>query len=256
MMNHPQPLGAIPRRPDPRDWMMATVLPRATVTQRAWESPVRLDQGAHGTCVANAWTHFLTDTPIEHPDKKLLDPAKQPSYSTEGSQAYWPNGWEADPLAAELYAQRLYDAIHDGVLEPLDPERDDGSFASSGGVVLKRRGLVSGYYRAASVDDVVQAILTKAPVVFASAWYYSMDNTPHLYDNLPYVDVDVSSGIRGYHAYLLDAVNLAPSVGPPFVRLLNSWGTNWGRKGAARVTIEDLHTLYIQNAWIATEVVT
>src|SRR6266540_1980788 len=138
VLKHPRPLGAIPRRPDPRDWMMASVLPAATVMVKQWESPVRLDQGAYGTCVTNAWTHFLTCDPFEHPDKVLLDPTKQPSYSEMGSQAYWPNGWYQDPLAAELYAMRMYDRIHDGVLEPLDPERDDGAQTSDGAVILKR----------------------------------------------------------------------------------------------------------------------
>jgi hypothetical protein len=236
---------------------MSSVLPTVTVTDKTWESPVRLDQGAYGTCVANAWTHFLTCTPIQHPDKQLLNPTKQPSYSAGGSDAYWPNGYHADPLAAELYAMRLYDRIHDGVMEPLDPERDDGASTMDGAVILKRRGLIAGYYRAESVDDVIQAVLTKSPVVFASAWYRSMDNTPKLYDNVPYVDVDVSSGIRGYHAYLIDAANLAPTSGPAFGAILNSWGKfSWGRGGRARITIEDLHTLYIGNAWIATEVAT
>jgi hypothetical protein len=234
--------------------MMAGILPATTLTTRTWQRPVNLDQGAHGTCVANAWTHFLTDTPIQHPDKVLLDPDRQPKYSTGGSQAYWPNGWYADPIAGELFALRLYDAIHDGVLEPKDPEREDGSLASSGAVVLKRRGLISAYYRAASVGEVVQSVLTMAPVVFCSAWYYSMDNTPRLWNDAKYVDVDVSSNIRGYHCYLIDAVNLAPPEGPPFARLNNSWGWSWGTKGAARVTIEDLNTLFIGNAWIATEV--
>jgi hypothetical protein len=256
-MTHPKPLGAIPRKPDPRDYMMASVLPKADgTTQRTWKRPVILDQGAYGTCVANAWTHFLTDTPIEHPEKALLDPANQPSYAVMGSNCYWPNGWYKDPLAGELYALRLYDAIHDGTLEPLDPGREGGAQADDGAVILKRRGLISAYYRASSVDDVVQAILTKSPVVFASAWYRSMDDPHKMYTSgNRYVTVDVASGIRGYHCYLLDAVNLAPTEGPPFVRLSNSWGkVSWGTNGAARVSIEDLHTLYIQNAWIATEV--
>jgi hypothetical protein len=252
-MEHPKPLGAKPRKPKPEDWKMSSILPAATVTTKTWQSPIRLDQGAYGTCVFNAWTHFLTCSPIQHPDRVLLDPSKQPSYAQMGSSAYWPNGWDKDPIAAELYAVRGYDAIHDGVLEPLDPERDDGANTVDGAVILKRRGIITGYYRAESVDEVIQAVLTKSPVVFASAWYRSMDSTPKLYDNVPYVDVDVSSGIRGYHAYVIDAANVAPTAGPPFGVILNSWGKfSWGRGGRARVSIEDLSTLYIGNAWIAT----
>jgi hypothetical protein len=253
MAEHPRPLGAIPRRPDPRDYMMSDVPPKLkNDTQNTWQRPILLDQGAYGTCVANAWTHFLTDTPIQHPDKGLLNPADQPSYATGGTSAYWPAGYHSDPIAAELYALRLYDRIHDGVLEPLDPTRDAGAQADDGARVLVRRGLVSAYYRAASVDDVVQAILTKAPVVFASPWYNSMDAPHKPWNDTSYLTVDPASGLRGYHCYVLFSVNLAPLEGPPFVGLQNSWGP-WGTHGGARVSIEDLHTLYIQNAWIATE---
>jgi hypothetical protein len=256
MAEHPRPLGAKPRKPDPRDWKMKDVLPGlTTATQRTYQRPIVLDQGAHGTCVFNGWTHFLTGTPIQHPDKVLLDPSKQPSYATDGSMAYWPNGWYEDPIGAELYAMRGYDAIHDGIIEPLDPERDDGAFPQDGAAILKRRGLISAYYRAESVDEVVQCLLTKCPVVFSSAWYFSMDSTPKLWSDARYVNVDVGSNIRGYHCYLLDAVNLAPTEGPPFVRLSNSWGkVAWGTKGAARVTIDDLNVLWIGSAFIATEV--
>jgi hypothetical protein len=172
-----------------------------------------------------------------------------------GSAAYWPNGYQFPPIAGELYALRLYDAIHDGVLEDKDPERDDGAYTVDGAKVLLRRGLISAYYRAESADEVVQAVLAKGPVVFSSAWYYSMYSTHKMWNDARYVNVDVASGIAGYHAYLIDAVNLAPPEGPPFVRLSNSWGKmSWGTKGAARVSIEDLRVLYNGGAYIATEV--
>jgi len=211
-----------------------------------------LDQGSYGTCVGNAWTHFLMHTSSD--DKVLLDPDNQPSYAKLGSSAYWPNGYQSLPISGELYAVKLYDAIHDGVLEPKDPERNDGCYTEHGGVVLKRRGMIGGYYRAASVDDVIQALLTHGPVVFASPWYASMSSTKRLDDSTRrYVEVDPATTLRGYHAYLLDGVDLTLLGGEGAVRVHNSWGWGWGKAGIAWMPLSDLRTAYIQNAWIATE---
>jgi hypothetical protein len=260
-MANPMKLGAIPRKRDPRDWKMKTILPATTtLTQKTWQSPIRLDQGGYGTCVFNAWTHYLTCGPIQHTEKVLLDPEKQPSYSQLGSSAYWTDpvtgkvDYSGDGYAAELYAVRGYDAIHDGILMPKDPERDDGAYTHLGAVILKRRGLIDGYYSAESVDDVLQAVLTHGPVVHASAWYRNMFGTYKGQDDMQYVDVDPASGLAGYHAYLIDAVNLAPTTGEPFATILNSWGPGWGKRGRARIAIPDLGTLWMNNAWIAGEV--
>ena len=258
-MTH-QYLGAIPRRPDPRDYPMAAVLPTAVAlpAKKYWTHLVQLDQGPYGTCVANAWTHFLTDGGITHESNPLLDPEQQPSYSRCGSSAYWVDPvtceYDGDPHAAELYATRLYDRIHDGILEPLDPGRQNGAYTIDGAKILVRRGLVGAYHRAASVDEVVQCLLGTGPVVFALPWYRSMDQTPRLALNgHRYCYADPASGIRGYHAILLDGVDTAPTDGgPPYVRLRNSWG-QWAEKGGVRVPLTDLQTLFINDAWVATE---
>lgn len=253
-------LGAIPSRPKPSDWRMPAILtpPTLEVTRKFWQRPVMLDQGPYGSCVPNAWTHFLTDAPVYHDDIPLLDPDNQPSYNTLGSSAYWVDpvtgDYDGEPRAAEKYAVNMYDRIHDGVMEPLDPTRKSGCYVDHGAIILKNRGLISAYYRATSADDVIQALLTHGPVVFASAWYTSMDDTRKDAKGRHWVDVDPATPIRGYHAYLLDGVDLAPDSGPACVRAHNSWGITWGRRGVALMSIEDLHTAYIQNAWVATEV--
>jgi hypothetical protein len=148
----------------------------------------------------------------------------------------------------------LYDKIHELYEDP-DPGREAGCYTADGAKALQKRGLISAYYNASSVDDAISAVLNMGPVVFSSAWYNSMYTPYSAYDN-EYLRVDVASNIAGYHAYILDGVELAPVAGPPFVRLHNSWGP-WGYKGTVRVPIEpELHTLFIGSAYIATEVVT
>jgi hypothetical protein len=252
-MPHPKPLGAKIKKADPRDWPAATILPKAEVTRMLWEKPIQLDQNMYGTCVTNAWTHILTDLPIEHPERPLLDPLNQPSYSALGSKAYWcdaDGNYTGIPVAAEKYAVKLYDTIHNGIMEPLDPERKGGCYTQHGADVLKSRGLISSYYRCGSAEEVVQAVLTHGPVVFASAWYSSMDNTKRDSSGTMWVDVDPATPIRGYHAYVISG------AAPGRVRLQNSWGVDWGNKGIAWLTIEDLRILFANQAFIAEEVVT
>lgn len=257
-MAHPYPLGAKPVKPDYRDYPARLVLPAATtVTEKAWAEPIMLDQGGYGTCVANAWTHLLTGDPIQHASIRALDPAKQPSYARWGTSAYWTNpltgkvDYQGDAYKAERYAVRLYDAIHDGVMEEADPARENGCQTQHGGDVLIQRGLISAYYRAASADEVVTAILTHGPVVFASPWYNSMFGTVRHADGSHWVNVDPSSGIAGYHAYLLDAAVTGVNG---WVRDHNSWGPGWAPHGSARISIADLQILFWGQAFIATEV--
>jgi hypothetical protein len=252
------PLGAKPPKRDKRDYPMKAILPpKGTKTRQYWSKPFTLDQGPYGTCVANAWTHYLIQGPITHLDRARLNPENQPTagqkYWTYEKSGSFQTAWGAPvPGSAEEYAVDLYDKIHELYEDP-DPERDDGAYTVDGARALQKRGLVSAYYNADSVDDVVNALLNLGPVVFSSPWYGSMYDTYAAYDNR-YLEVDVSTGIRGYHAYVLDAVDLAPDAGPPFVRLHNSWGP-WGKAGTVRVPISpELNTLFIGGAYIATEV--
>lgn len=254
------PLGAKPRKPDYRDWPASQVLtvPRfGAPSEKAWAQPILLDQGGYSTCVANAWTHLLTGDPVQHPGIRPLNPNRQPSYAKLGSSAYWTNpvtgkvDYEGDGYKAERYAVKLYDAIHDGVRMPVDPERDDGAYTQLGGDVLKERGLISAYYAVASADEVVTAILTHGPVVFASAWYRSMYDTVLHADGSRWVNVDPATGIAGYHAYLLPQA-VAGVNG--WVSMHNSWGPLWGAHGNARISLADLQTLFMGQAFIATEV--
>jgi hypothetical protein len=171
-----------------------------------------------------------------------------------GSSAYWSDdqgNYTGEPRAAELYAVRLYDAIHDGIMEEVDPDRSGGCYTQHGGDILVRRGIISAYYRVESPEAVVQTVLTHGPVVFASPWYLSMDST-HLRDNTRWVDVDPATILRGYHAYLIDGADNTQSV--VRVRLHNSWGVTWGNKGSAWLTLDELRVLWMDQAFMATEI--
>jgi len=222
-------LGRLPLPRDDRDFPMRAILPdRSTVTatRKFWYRPLVLDQGNTGTCEGNAWTGWLADGPILHPDITAL----------------------SDPSTGEAYARQLYlDATGDTTL-------DKGAYTRQILRVLTARGLIGAYHAAASVDEVVTALLTTGPVCFGSTWYRSMDAPVFEYDNA-YLHVDEASGERGGHEYLLDAVELAPAYGgPAYVRMHNSWGPDWAHLGTARISIDDLHKLFVGDAFIGTEI--
>jgi hypothetical protein len=254
-MANPMKLGAKAPRRDDRDYPMRAILPpRGTKLRQYYSKPFTLDQNGYGTCVTNMWTHYLAQGPITHPDRARLDPANQPSpgvsWWTQKDGKFVPK-----PGTAEEYAVDMYDKVHELYEDP-DPERNDGAYTVDGAKLLVKRGLVSAYYNASSVDDVVSALLNVGPVAFDSAWYGSMYSPYKMYDN-SYIRVDQSSGIRGYHAYLLDGVELAPPSGPPFIRMHNSWDGAWGHRGTARIPIEpDFYILFGNSAYVCREVVT
>jgi len=45
----------------------------------------------------------------------------------------------------------------------------------------------------------------------------------------------------GGHAYLLDGIN----VNKKLIRIKNSWGKNWGKKGFAYISFEDMEKLIL-----------
>lgn len=219
-------LGRLPLPRDDRDKPMAPLLVEAPLVDRHYYyRPLMLNQGNYGTCEGNMGTGWLADGPITHPDIEALK----------------------DPATGEAYAQQLYvDATGDTSMQ-------EGAYTRQILRVLRDRGLIGAYHAAASVDEIVQALLTLGPVMFASNWYGSLDRVVPLYGNA-YIYVDEASGIRGGHAYLLDGIDLTPTDGPPFVRMHNSWGPEWAHGGTARITLDDLRKLFVGDAWIGTEV--
>lgn len=219
-------LGRKPLPRDDRDFRMAEILPTVPtdLTRKYWYRPLVLDQGDTGTCEGNGWTHWLSDGPITHPDIEEIK----------------------NSMNGEEYAQALY------VAATGDTSLQEGAYTRQVLRILVQRGLIGAYHRAASVDEIVQAVLTTGPVGFGSEWYRSMDDPVKKYDNA-YCYVDEASGVRGGHFYIFDGVDLEPAEGPPFLRQHNSWGPDWAHLGTSRFPIEDTRSLFVGDAWICTE---
>ncbi len=189
-----------------QEYLMSSVLPVAVpgVTYRYWnDNQWWGNQGRFPHCVAYAWMHWLEDGPVTHkePQEPLFNPV-----------AIYNEAQKIDEWPGENY---------------------NGTSVRAGAKVLMSKGIVSAYHWAASVDDVVNAVLTTGPVVVGSRWYAGMSRPDNKYV------MHVTGSVLGGHAYMLSGVNVTKRL----FRIKNSWGRNWGRNGRAYLGFDDLATL-------------
>jgi len=216
--------------PDQRDgaFPMSTLLDRAepdelTRSWRYWNAEGWWgDQLSTPHCVAFSWAHWLEDGPTTQPET--------------------PHG--TGPV---VDTTDLYNAAQ--LVDEWPGEGYDGTSVRAGAKILQQRGFISAYHWASPNDplmDVIDAILTTGPVVVGTNWYRSMF-TP---DDMGFLQVEGS--IAGGHAYLLNGVNVKRGV----VRVKNSWGQDWGSRGHALLSFEDIESLLLEDgeACLADEV--
>ena len=183
---------------------------------RHWKEPLRLNQGATGTCVAGCFGHRRAGAPV------LIDGIDEP--------------W-----AVKLYLEAT--AIFYG--EP-DTTLQRGTSAVSACQALLKRGAIDRYewiaHWNAGPEQLRYAILERGPLCVGSNWYASMD-TP----SGGYITVDYTSRLRGGHEFLIVGIDLAPEDGSdPYYDMLNSWGPSWGRNGKARFRLDVLERLIFE----------
>jgi hypothetical protein len=210
-------LGRIPHEETPQAAVLYPVtahpLYSTAVREREWywEGGAWLDQGDTGTCVANALSHRIADSP--------------------------------NPRAGitENYAQDLY------VKATGDFTMDKGTSALTVCRYLKTHGVITAYHWISSADELVNTLLGLGSVCIGIDWFNSMDQLEHRYGNDDahwYLNVDSSSGVRGGHETLCNGIRLDTVEGePPFVRIKNSWGRGYANGGTVRMALSDLNTL-------------
>lgn len=167
------------------------------------------DQGNFPRCVAFAWLHWTEDGPKTHKPFKA------------GS------GFKFDPI-------QIYDECQK--VDEWPGEDYGGTSVRAGAKVLQARGVIISYHWSFTLEDTINALLNQGPVVMGSNWYESMFNPDS--DGF----INVSGGIAGGHAYVLDGVDMAKE----FVRIKNSWGRAWGKSGFAYIRFADLERLILE----------
>ena len=225
------PLGAKPDRYDPRDYLFPDF---ASARARAREAAAidrkfytmvnkdfRIDQGNEGTCVGHAATNLL-----------LAGPSAHQNFSEFATESL------AHQFARALYLRASGDVTY-----------QQGMYPRDACATLRAEGFVESYWKVLQVEDIITALLTFGPVMIAVPWYESM------YAPVKgYVRVNLNSAHVGYHALAVTGIDMAPDDGSlPFVRLQNSWGSEWGTNGTARLTIENLRKLNIWDNWTFAE---
>ena len=186
------------------------------ISRRWWTSPLQLDQGTTPQCVAYSWLHWLAAGPVTQ--RPLKDPELPP-------EALYRRAQEVDEWPGIEY---------------------DGTSVRAGAKVLQSLGYVANYHWALTFDDLVTGLLNVGPMVVGTNWYESM------FEPTDQGFIGVGGGNVGGHAYLLYGVNTINET----IFLKNSWGSQWGLNGKARMKFSAMRQLLAEDgeACIATEV--
>jgi hypothetical protein len=168
-------------------------------SRKAWRAPgERLDQGREGACVGFALTNELLSSPS--PMGRVIPKPR-------------------NKFASDVYreAQKI---------DEWPGEDYEGTSILAGMKVLRSRGLISSYYWAFGIEQVLDTLVSVGPVVIGIPWHESMYNT----DENGLVRIDGRE--VGGHAILLTGYHPNhPVLKEPVVRWRNSWGPEYGING-------------------------
>lgn len=187
-----------------------------------WSCSVYLDQGREGACVGFAWTHELAARP-----KVVLRDA---SFALQ----IYRRAQQIDPWPGEDYSGTSVLAGIKAVQE-----------------ITNSRGnsLIREYRWAFGIQDVLKVIGYRGPVVLGIDWYYDM-YSPDTNNFITPTGEKV-----GGHAIVANGVKIVKldstlpatwdnlDLDKSFVRLHNSWGSDYGDGGDAYITVADLDKL-------------
>lgn len=228
MPNHPHHGRGLGWKPgkgtNPAKYPMRAVLqaaPPVTVVRRAWwPGGAWLDQGSTSQCTIYSWAHLLADGP-------LTQTALVKSFGPDGLTRLYEEGQQIDGTPVW--------------------QRDSGLTTDAAAQVMKRHGFIGAYHWAASAAEVIAAILALGPVTLGLDW-----REPMFTPDPKTARVRYTGAVAGGHQVVLDGVDTVRRL----VRLKNSWGREYGRRGFAFLTFDDLDAIMRNGgeACVATEV--
>jgi len=99
--------------------------------------------------------------------------------------------------------------------------------------VLKRRGLVISYHWAFKLEDVIETVLHRGPVVMGTSWYEGMSQPG------PDHRLHIEGDLQGGHAWTINGVNVPERT----FRMKNSWGREWGHRGFGYIGFDEIEQL-------------
>ncbi len=117
-----------------------------------------------------------------------------------------------------------------------EPQAENGSTIRSAAKVLKNNNRISGYAFAPDMATVKWWLLNKGPMIVGTIWTADM-MIPSAGDNV----ISIGGDILGGHAYVINEWRKDGYIG-----IQNSWGTYWGTKGKAYISVGDFEKLFIR----------
>jgi hypothetical protein len=181
---------------------------------KTWNTGPILDQGREGACVGFGWTAETLAAPYS------LDLRKVPNMPTDPNQ-----------FALSIYNQAKK-------IDDIPGEDYSGTSVLAGAQSLASLGIIAGYGWAFSIDEVIDALMKKGPVVLGINWYDGMYNAPNGV-------LSVTGSLVGGHCILAIGYRVSSPKfgGRQTILLQNSWGPAWGVAGVAEIAVDDLARL-------------
>jgi hypothetical protein len=109
----------------------------------------------------------------------------------------------------------------------------DGSTVRAGAKVLRAMGRLGTYFFAGSVDEALDYLSKFGPVIFGTIWTEGLFKPTWIGKT-----IRPTGKVLGGHAWLAIGVDVS------YVTIRNSWGTDWGKGGDARISITDLRAIW------------
>jgi hypothetical protein len=184
-----------------------------------WVPGPILDQLSEGACVGFGWTAQALATPFVVNLKTL--PGRAPK--------------TPQPFARYIYKQAQK-------IDETPGENYEGTSVLAGAKAMANQQALASYSWAFNIDDVIDALIQKGPVVLGINWYEGMYSAPSGV-------LKVSGEHVGGHCILAIGYTMSSKAlgGVPSITLQNSWGRGWGNNGLAEIAVSDLSKLLLDN---------
>lgn len=199
-----------------KDFTIGELIKKRPVRRdKQWRSGQILDQGREGACVGFGWTAEALATPV--PVNLAWLKVDAPRTPNEFAANVYHIAKTIDDYAGEDY---------------------DGTSVLAGAKVMQQFGLIKEYRWAFGIEDVIDSLLAKGPVVLGIWWYDGMYSAPNGV-------LKVSGKKVGGHCITAVGYKTAASskTGEASIILQNSWGEDWGINGLAEISVKDLAAL-------------
>lgn len=198
------------------DFPIRGMVPADVRRNKLWKVGPILDQGREGACVGFGWTAEALSTPTAvHLDRMAANVPHDPT----------------------AFAQNLYHVAK--TLDDMPGENYDGTSVLAGAKAMTQFGLLKEYRWATSIDDVVNAIIHRGPVVLGIEWHKEMYDAPGGV-------LTLGGPVVGGHCITAVGYRTAASSripGEETIVLQNSWGIDWGINGLAEIRVSDVKKL-------------